>query len=110
MIAVEPASCPILSQGRAGVHKIQGLSSGHVPEILRTDLIDEVIAIDDDAAIAMARDLARIEGLAVGISSGAAALACLEVARRPGLADKTIVTLFADSADRYFSTEIFAGM
>jgi len=107
MIAVEPAGCPVLSEGRAGVHAIQGLSSGHVPEILRPELIDEVLTVEDDEAIAMARRLARLEGMAVGISSGAAAVACVRLARRPGFAGKRIVTVFADTAMRYFSTPLF---
>lgn len=110
MIAVEPASCPVLSQGRSGVHKLQGLSSGHVPKIMRTDLIDEVVTVEDDEAIRMARELARVEALAVGISSGAMAVAAIQVGQRPEMADKTIVTLFADFAERYISTEIFDGM
>ena len=110
MIAVEPASCPVLSQGRSGVHKLQGLSSGHVPKILRTDLIDEVVTVEDDEAIRMARELARVEALAVGISSGAMAVAAIQVGQRPEMADKTIVTIFADFAERYISTEIFDGM
>ncbi len=110
MIAVEPASCPVLSQGRSGVHKLQGLSSGHVPKIMRTDLIDEVLTVEDDDAIRMARELARVEALAVGISSGAMAVAALQVGKRPEMKDKTIVTLFADFAERYISTEIFDGL
>ena len=110
MIAVEPASCPVLSQGRSGVHKLQGLSSGHVPKIMRTDLIDEVVTVEDDEAIRMARELARVEALAVGISSGAMAVAAIQVGQRPEMADKTIVTIFADFAERYISTEIFDGM
>jgi len=107
MIAVEPASCPVLSKGEAGIHKIQGLSSGHVPDVLRTDLIDEVIAVDNDDAIKMARTIARDEAIAVGISSGAAAWASLMVARRDELKGKRIITIFADFAERYISTELF---
>ncbi len=110
VIPVEPASCPVLSEGRSGVHKIQGLSSGHVPDILRTDLIDEIITVENDVAIAMARQVARTEAIAVGISSGAAAFASLQVAGRPAMEGKTIVTIFADFAERYISTDIFAGM
>ncbi|MEZ5758767.1 MAG: cysteine synthase A [Emcibacteraceae bacterium] len=108
-VAVEPASCPVLSQGKSGVHKIQGLSSGHVPDVLGVDLIDEIFTVENEDAIAMARRLARLEGTAVGISSGAAAVACVRLAKRPELAGKRIVTIFADGASRYFSTEIFAG-
>ena len=110
MIAVEPASCPVLSQCRSGAHKLQGLSSGHVPEILRTELIDEVVTVEDDDAIGMARDLARIEAIAVGISSGAAAVAAVQVGKRIDMVDKTIVTILADFAERYISTEIFDDM
>lgn len=107
VIAVEPASCPVLTQGRSGVHKIQGLSSGHVPDVLDTGLLDEVIAIEDEEAIHAARTLARVEGLPVGISSGAAATACLNIAERDNMCDKTIVTILADTAERYFSTDLF---
>ena len=107
VIAVEPASCPVLTEGRAGVHKIQGLSSGHIPDVLATELLDEVIAISDEDAISYARELAKTEAMAVGISSGAAALASIMVAKRPEFAGKNIVTIFADTAERYFSTELF---
>jgi len=110
MIAVEPAACPVLSEGRAGVHKIQGLSSGHVPDVLRPELIDEIITVENDVAIKRAREIAAREAIAVGISSGAAATACLEVAKRPEMKGKKIVTIFADFAERYISTEIFEGM
>lgn len=109
IIAVEPASCPVLSEGRAGVHKIQGLSSGHVPDVLDVDLLDEIISVSNEDAIAMSRRLARLEGTAVGISSGAAAVASIEIAKRPETAGKRIVTIFADGASRYFSTDIFEG-
>lgn len=108
VIAVEPASCPVLSEGRSGVHKIQGLSSGHVPDILRTDLLDEVLTVSDEDAIAFARDIAVVEGLPVGISSGAALKASSIVGARPEFAGKNIVTILADNAERYFSTELFA--
>lgn len=108
-IAVEPASCPVLSQGRSGVHKLQGLSSGHVPDVLEQNLIDEIITVENEDAINMARRLARLEGMAVGISSGAAAVACVRLAKRPELAGKRVITIFADGASRYFSTEIFEG-
>lgn len=107
VIAVEPASCPVLTEGRAGVHKIQGLSSGHIPDVLATELLDEVITISDEDAISYARELAKTEAMAVGISSGAAALASIMVAKRPEFAGKNIVTIFADTAERYFSTELF---
>ncbi|QYJ80275.1 cysteine synthase A [Shewanella acanthi] len=107
IIAVEPASCPVLSKGYAGVHKIQGLSSGHVPDVLDTEILDEVITVTDEDAIKYARKLARKESLAVGISSGAAACASIQVALRPENSGKTIVTILADTAERYFSTELF---
>jgi len=107
VIAVEPASCPVLSEGRAGVHKIQGLSSGHVPDILRTDLIDEVVTVSNEDAVEFARDIACLESLPVGISSGAALKASMVIGRRPEFAGKNIVTILADNAERYFSTELF---
>lgn len=108
-IAVEPASCPVLSEGRGGVHKLQGLSSGHIPDVLDVDIIDEVLTVTNEDAIAMARRLARLEGTAVGISSGAVAVATVQLAKRPEMKGKRIVTIFADGASRYFSTEIFEG-
>lgn len=108
VIAVEPASCPVLSEGCAGVHKIQGLSSGHVPDVLDVSLLDEIITVSNEDAIAYARELARVESLPVGISSGAAACAAVQVAQRAELAGKNIVTILADTAERYFSTDLFA--
>jgi cysteine synthase A len=108
IVGVEPSACPVLTQGRSGVHKIQGLSSGHIPDILDLSLIDYVCAIDDEQAIEHARMLARVEGLPVGISSGAAVAACIELAQQEEMRGKRIVTLFADTAERYFSTELFA--
>ena len=107
VMAVEPASCPVLTEGRAGVHKIQGLSSGHVPDVLALDLIDEIITVTDEEAISFARQLARTESLAVGISSGAAVKASIETASRAENKGKRIVTILADTAERYFSTELF---
>lgn len=107
IVAVEPSACPVLSKGQAGVHKIQGLSSGHVPDILNLDIIDHICPIDDEQAIQYARLLARVEGLPVGISSGAALAGCAQVASNPAFKGKRIVTLFADTAERYFSTELF---
>lgn len=107
IIAVEPASCPVLSEGRAGVHKIQGLSSGHVPDVLDVSLLDEIITISNEDAITYARELARVESLPVGISSGAAACAAITIAQRPEYANKQIVTILADTAERYFSTDLF---
>ena len=105
VIAVEPSSCPVLSKGRSGVHKIQGLSSGHVPDILDVELLDQVIAVDNQDAIDSAKILAKIEGLPVGISAGAALFASVEVAKQ--MPSAKIVTIFADTAERYFSTELF---
>jgi cysteine synthase A len=107
IIAVEPASCPILSEGRAGVHKIQGLSSGHVPDVLDVELLDEVIAVSNEDAISYARQLARVESLPVGISSGAAACAAVHVSKRIENMGLNIVCILADTAERYFSTELF---
>ena len=107
IIAVEPASCPVLSEGKSGVHQIQGLSSGHIPDILALDLIDEVITVENEDAITFAREIALTEGLPVGISSGAALKACSIVAKNPIYKDKNIVTILADNAERYFSTELF---
>ncbi|WP_163930376.1 cysteine synthase A [Paraferrimonas sp. SM1919] len=107
VIAVEPASCPVLSEGRSGVHKIQGLSSGHVPDILRLDLIDEIITVENEDAIMYAQDIAISEGLPVGISSGAALKACCELGKRAEFTGKNVVTILADNAERYISTELF---
>jgi cysteine synthase A len=108
IIAVEPASCPVLSKGIKGVHKIQGLSSGHVPDVLSLDVLDEIITVSDQDSIKVARMLAKVEGLPVGISSGAAAWAAVEVGQRIQNQDKNIVTILADNAERYFSTELFS--
>lgn len=107
VVAVEPASCPVLSEGKSGVHKIQGLSSGHIPAILRRDLIDEVLTVSDDDAINFARDIACLESLPVGISSGAALKASMVVGQRKEFKGKNIVTILADNAERYFSTDLF---
>ncbi len=107
VIAVEPASCPVLSEGKSGVHKIQGLSSGHVPDILRTDLIDEVVTVSNEDAIDFARDIACLESLPVGISSGAALQAAMVVGKRVEMQNKNIVVILADNAERYFSTDLF---
>ncbi|MEW6993391.1 cysteine synthase A [Colwelliaceae bacterium MEBiC 14330] len=108
VIAVEPASCPVLSQGISGVHKIQGLSSGHVPDILRTDLIDEIVTVSNEDAVSFAQDIACLESLPVGISSGAALNAAMLVGQRLEMQGKNIVVILADNAERYFSTELFA--
>ncbi|NMH60292.1 cysteine synthase A [Alteromonas ponticola] len=107
IVAVEPASCPILSAGRAGVHNIQGLSSGHVPDILDTTLISQIVTVSDEDAIAAAQKIARLEGLAVGISSGATLHAAAQLIKQTEYATKTIVVILADGAERYFSTPLF---
>ena len=110
MIAVEPEDSPVLSGGRAGPHKIQGIGAGFVPEILDRSLIDEVLPIANDSAFRVAREAARLEGLPVGISSGAALAAGLEVAARPEMADKLIVVVLPSFAERYLSTDLFEGL
>ncbi|MFQ3190513.1 MAG: cysteine synthase A [Paraglaciecola sp.] len=107
IIAVEPASCPVLSKGLKGIHKIQGLSSGHVPDVLCLDMLDEIITVSDQDSIQTARILAQVESIPVGISSGAAAWAAIKVGQRIHNKEKNIVTIFADNAERYISTELF---
>ncbi len=108
LIAVEPKASAVLSGGRPGPHKIQGIGAGFVPEVLNRELIDEVIAVDDDDAIQTARELARREGVLAGISGGAAMWATLQVARRPEHAGARIATILPDSGERYVSTPFFA--
>jgi cysteine synthase A len=108
-IAVEPAGSPILSGGEAGPHKIQGIGAGFQPEVLEIELVDEVIQVKDADAAAAARRLAREEGILVGISSGAATVAALEVARRPENAGRLIVVVLPDTGERYLSTGLFNG-
>jgi len=107
-VAVEPAASPVLSGGQPGRHKIQGIGAGFVPDILRLDLVDEIIQVTDDDAIRTARQLARQEGILVGISSGAVAWAALQVAARPENAGRMIVAVLPDTGERYLSTDLFA--
>ncbi|MBQ8166513.1 MAG: cysteine synthase A [Lachnospiraceae bacterium] len=107
VVAVEPASSPVLSKGEAGAHKIQGIGAGFVPEILDTTVYDEVIAVENEAAFEKAKAIGTKEGVLVGISSGAALQAAIEVASREENAGKNIVVIFPDSGDRYYSTPIF---
>jgi cysteine synthase len=108
VVAVEPASSPVLSGGRPGPHKIQGIGAGFVPPVLNREVIDEIIAVGDEEAIATARRLASAEGILAGISGGAAAWAALELAKRPEHAGQRIVTILPDSGERYVSTPFFA--
>ncbi|MGH7046579.1 MAG: cysteine synthase A [Stellaceae bacterium] len=110
MIAVEPEDSAVLSGGAPGPHRIQGLGAGFIPEILDTSLIDEVVRIGNDTAFRTAREVARLDALAVGISSGAALAAALEIGKRPDMAGKTIVTVLPDFAERYLSTALFDGL
>jgi cysteine synthase A len=107
VIAIEPAGSPVLSGGKAGVHKIQGIGANFVPEILNPAFLDEIIAITDMESMETARKLAAEEGILCGISSGAAVAAALKIAARPAMKGKTIVALLPDSGDRYLSTELF---
>jgi cysteine synthase len=110
MIAVEPEDSAVLSGGTPGPHRIQGLGAGFIPDILDTRLIDEVVRIGNDTAIRAAREAARLEALAVGISSGAALAAALEVGARADMAGKTLVVVLPDHAERYLSTSLFEGL
>ena len=107
IVAVEPASSPVLSKGEAGAHKIQGIGAGFVPEVLNTAVYDEIIAVENDDAFAAGKLIGKSEGVLVGISSGAAAYAAIELSKRPENAGKNIVVLLPDTGDRYLSTPLF---
>lgn len=108
VVAVEPATSPVLSGGKAGPHKIQGIGAGFVPDTLNTDIYDEIFPVQNEDAFATGRALARIEGVLVGISSGAAVFAAAQLAKRPENAGKVIVALLPDTGERYLSTPMFA--
>ena len=108
VVAVEPAGSPVLSKGTAGSHKIQGIGAGFVPEVLNTAVYDEIIAVENEDAFAAGKKVGRAEGVLVGISSGAAVWAAIQLAKRPENKGKTIVALLPDTGDRYLSTPLFA--
>ena len=108
VVAVEPATSPVLSGGKAGPHKIQGIGAGFVPDTLNTDIYDEILPVQNEDAFATGRALARSEGVLVGISSGAAVFAAAQLAKRPEIAGKAIVALLPDTGERYLSTPMFA--
>ena len=108
VVAVEPAGSPVLSKGTAGSHKIQGIGAGFVPEVLNTAVYDEIIAVENEDAFAAGKKVGRTEGVLVGISSGAAVWAAIQLAKRPENKGKTIVALLPDTGDRYLSTPLFA--
>lgn len=107
LIAVEPATSPVLSGGQPGAHKIQGIGAGFVPQVLNTSIYDEIIKVENEDAFAYGKDIAKKEGILVGISSGAAVAAAVELAKRPENKGKNIVALLPDSGDRYYSTALF---
>ena len=108
VVAVEPAASPVLSRGTAGAHKIQGIGAGFVPEVLNTAVYDEIITVENEDAFAAGKQVGRTEGVLVGISSGAAVWAAIQLAKRPENKGKTIVALLPDTGDRYLSTPMFA--
>jgi cysteine synthase A len=110
VVAVEPADSPVLSEGRPGPHKIQGIGAGFVPTVLSTTVYDEIITVKNEDAFATAREIGSVEGLLVGISSGAAAWAAAELAKRPENAGKTIVVILPDTGERYLSTALFTDL
>jgi cysteine synthase A len=110
VVAVEPADSPILSGGAPGPHKIQGIGAGFVPKVLNTGVYDEIVKVTADDAFAAARDLARREGILVGISAGANVWAAGQVARRPEMKGKVVVTVLCDTGERYLSTPLFGDL
>lgn len=108
VVAVEPETSPVLSKGTAGAHKIQGIGAGFVPDVLNTEIYDEVITVSNENAFATGKQIGKAEGILVGISSGAAAWAAIELAKRPENKGKTIVVILPDTGDRYLSTPLFA--
>ena len=108
MVAVEPKSSAVLSTGVAGAHKIQGIGAGFVPDVLDTKVYDEIIPVENDDAFATGKEIGKSEGVLVGISSGAAVWAAIQLAQRPENAGKNIVVLLPDTGDRYLSTPLFA--
>ncbi|MCI7105779.1 MAG: cysteine synthase A [Lachnobacterium sp.] len=107
IVAVEPATSAVLSTGQAGAHKIQGIGAGFVPNTLNTEIYDEIIPVSNEDSFALGKEIAKEEGVLVGISSGAALYAAIEVAKRPEFKGKTVVALLPDSGDRYYSTDLF---
>ena len=108
IVTVEPAGSPVLSEGKAGAHKIQGIGAGFIPETLNTKVYDEIVKVENEDAFETGREIARSEGVLVGISSGAAVWAATQLAKRPENKGKTIVALLPDTGDRYLSTPLFA--
>ena len=107
VVAVEPATSPVLSEGKSGPHKIQGIGAGFVPKILNTEIYDEIIPVENEDAFETSKKLTKAEGILTGISSGAALYAAIQLAKRPENKGKTIVALLPDSGDRYYSTPLF---
>ncbi len=107
IVAVEPADSPVLSGGKSGPHKIQGIGAGFIPKIMNMDIVDEIFEVQNEEAFAAARLAAQTEGLLVGISSGAALHAAIEIAKRPEMQGKRIVVILPDTGERYLSTTLF---
>ena len=109
IVAVEPSGSPFLSEGKKGPHGLQGIGAGFKPELLNDRIYDEIITVADEDAYQAGRDMAKTEGVLVGISSGAALWAAAQIAKRPEMKGKTVVVLLPDTGDRYLSTPLFAG-